>query len=387
MFGGDGLARLDGRVVLTPLVLPGELVRIGAVSEKPQLIRARVLEVVEPSPERVQPRCPYFGRCGGCHYQHAAEGYQAVQKIEIVRETLRRAAKVEPPGQIELIAGPGWEYRNRVQLHFDRGWIGFHEAGSHEVVGVEQCAVASPALNGAIRSLRAMMRDRRWPKFLRALELFTNENEYQVNVLDSGTQHLSRGFFEWCAEQLPGAMSSSLDYPAAGTVFRVSHKSFFQVNRFLLDQLVESGIVTDGGTALDLYAGVGLFSIPLARRFASLTAVESVASAVTDLEFNARRAGVNITAVQSTAEAYLARAGEAPDFVLADPPRAGLGKQVVTELLRLQPQRIHIVSCDPSTLARDLASLLVGGYRISTMTLIDLFPQTSHIETITGLVR
>lgn len=382
------MARTNGRVLLAPFALPGELARVAELSEKPDLLRGRVTEVLEPSSERVAPRCPYFGRCGGCHYQHASDSYQAKQKVEILREVLRRIGKVEPPAVVGLVVGPAWNYRNRVQLHFHEGWMGFREAGSHNVVGIENCAVASPRLNQAISALREMMRDRRWPRFLRSMELFTNEREVQVNVLSSGARHLSRSFFEWCSERLPGAMSSSLEYTAAGAAFRVSHKSFFQVNRFLTDRLVELALESvNGEAALDLYAGVGLFTVPLARRFQQVTAVEAVASAVHDLEHNTRHLTGTVSCVRSTTERYLERIERAPEFVLADPPRAGLGPQTVAHLLRLKPRRLTTISCDPATLARDLAALCAGGYRIDEITLIDLFPQTSHIETVVKLVH
>ncbi|MEZ5353342.1 MAG: class I SAM-dependent RNA methyltransferase [Bryobacteraceae bacterium] len=390
VFGGEALARVDGRVVLAPYALPGELSRIHAISEKPGLVRARVEATIEPSPHRVEPGCPHFGRCGGCHYQHADAAYQGAQKLAILREVLKRTGHVDAPDGLGYVSGPAWEYRNRVQLHFDGGspgMMGYHEAGSHRLVGIEQCPVASPRLNHSMASLRTMMADRRWPRFLRGMELFTNEEQVQVNVLDSGTRHLSHAFFEWCAEAMPGALSSALEYPAGGDVFRVSHKSFFQVNRFLLDQLVETATGgVSGDRALDLYAGVGLFSIPLARRFGETVAVEAVASAVIDLEHNASRAGVRLSAVREGVERYLERVEEAPDFVLADPPRAGLGRAVTAALNRLKPERVVIVSCDPATLARDLAELTgTGGFRIEAMTLVDLFPQTAHIETVTRL--
>jgi 23S rRNA (uracil1939-C5)-methyltransferase len=386
VFGGDALGRVDGRVVLAPYALPGERARIHAVSEKPGLVRARVEELVERSPQRVDPACPYFGRCGGCHYQHAAAAYQGAQKLEMLREVLQRVGRVSPPDGIGFVSGPEWEYRNRIQLHFADGWMGFHEAGTHKIAGIEHCPVASPRLNQSIAALRAMMTDRRWPRFLRAMELFTNEKEVQVNVLDSGQRNLNRQFFEWCDEAMPGALSSALEYPTMDGVYRVSHKSFFQVNRFLIDRLVQIAIGgVSGDRALDLYAGVGLFSIPLAKRFGETVAVEAVASAVTDLEHNAHRAGVQVSAVQESAGRYLERVEEPPDFVLADPPRAGLGRDVTAALSRLKPARLMIVSCDPSTLARDLAELTAGGMRIEAMTLVDLFPQTAHIETVTQL--
>jgi 23S rRNA (uracil1939-C5)-methyltransferase len=302
-----------------------------------------------------------------------------------VREVLRRVGKLEAPGEIAIVSGPPWEYRNRAQFHLDGGRIGFLEAGSHRLCPVDRCPISSPRINEALAALRRMIRDRRFPRFLRSVELFTNEREVQLNVLDTD-RPLARGFFQWCAEQMPGAGESSLEYIAGGEIYRVGHRSFFQVNRFLIDRLAECALDgAEGMSALDLYAGVGLFSLPLARRCRSVLAVESNASALRDLEFNAERAGLTVAARKATVEQFLEAVEAPPDFVLADPPRAGLGKGVVNELLRLKAPFLTIVSCDPATLARDLAPLLAGGYSIDALTLIDLFPQTWHIETVTRL--
>jgi 23S rRNA (uracil1939-C5)-methyltransferase len=363
---------------MAPFVLPGELVRVEPEQGKPSLVRGRVLDVVESSQHRVVPRCPYFTRCGGCQYQHADYAFQVSQKQEILRETLRRVGKLEWQGEIGLVAGPEWAYRNRIQLHFDGGRMGYHAAGSHEVVDVAECPVSSPKLNEAIASLRGMLGDRRWPWFLRSLELFTNERDVQVNALDTGGKGIARGFFDWCAERIGGAGAAALEYAADGAVFRVSYKSFFQTNRFLIGPLVESAVGGESGArAWDLYAGVGLFSRRMGARFEQVTAVESSASAVSDLRHNVPGALVE----HSPADLFLEKQSEAPEFVLADPPRAGLGKTVVKQLARLRPQRLTVVSCDPATLARDLAELLAQGFRIERMSVVDLFPHTSHIET------
>jgi 23S rRNA (uracil1939-C5)-methyltransferase len=207
----------------------------------------------------------------------------------------------------------------------------------------------------------------------------------QVNVLASD-RPVAKHFFDWCGEEIPGAATGFLDYSTAGGEYRVGHRSFFQVNRFLIDRLVEAGLAdAEGDTAIDLYAGVGLFSLPLARRVRAVTAVESGASAVHDLEFNAARAPLSIQVEKAVVENYLEGLSKAPDFVLADPPRAGLGKGAVKQLLRLQPPRMTIVSCDPATLARDLMALVNSGYRLERVTLIDLFPQTYHIETVASV--
>ncbi len=385
VYGGRGLARVDGRAWLIPYTLPGETVRAEPARERPGLIEGGLVEVVTPSPERREPQCPYFGKCGGCHYQHAAYEYQLAQKREVLREVFRRVGKLEAPEQIETVSASPWEYRNRVQLHLAGGGIGFLESGSNRLCPVERCPVASPGINLAMAALRRMARDPRFPRFIRTLELFTNGAEVQANVLAS-ERPVARRFFDWCAESIPGATLGALDYHAAGQVFRIGHRSFFQVSRFLIDQLVASAVDGTGGrTAVDLYAGVGLFSLALAGRFESVTAVESGASAAADLEFNAARASMTVRVERSTVEAYLERLAEPPDFVLADPPRAGLGKAVVRELKRLRPPRLTIVACDPATLARDAAALAAAGYRIERVTLVDLFPQTYHLEIIARL--
>lgn len=383
MYGGEGLSRLDGRVVLTPFVLPGERIRAQAEREKPGLVWARPLEILQPAPERVAAPCPHFGRCGGCHYQHAPYDMQLAAKRSILAEELRRLGKIELPGEIAVVAGEPFGYRNRVQLHVERGRIGYREARSHKLCGIRECPIASPKLNQAIGALSGMLGDARWPRFLRSLELFTDEQSLQLNALETEAP-LARRFFDWCGETIPGVVHGALDYQGR---FRVSARSFFQVNRFLVDALVEAAVEGSGGeTAADLYAGVGLFSLALARRFGDVQAVESGAAAVRDLEFNAQRAGLgNVHAQPATAEEYLAKLDRAPDFLLLDPPRAGLGKIVVRRLAELQPPRMTIVSCDPATLARDLAALLAAGYRIEKVTLVDLFPQTFHLETVVRL--
>lgn len=381
VYGGDGLARIDGKVVLAPFVLPGEKVRIGIGAG----IRATLIEVVQPAPERVEPPCPVFGRCGGCHYQHAPYEFQLARKAEILREQLRRVGKIDYTGEIEVISGPPFGYRNRVQLHVADGKLGYLAWRSHELVPVEgECPISSPRINRALGQLRERLKDPRFPRFVKSLELFTNETDLQVNVLEAD-RPVARSFFEWYESLV------DLDYPTAFGTFRVRPRSFFQVNRFLIEQLVETALGdVRGEIALDLYAGVGLFAVPMARRFESVVAVEAGASAARDLEFNAERTETALRVEHARVEDYISKLDQTPEFVLADPPRAGLDKNVVAHLKRLGPRRITIVSCDPATLARDLAGLLSDSqarYAIERLTLIDLFPQTYHLETIAHLNR
>jgi 23S rRNA (uracil1939-C5)-methyltransferase len=363
-------------VVLVPFVLPGEKVRIGPVHRSRAVLEA----VVEPAPERVPPPCPLFTRCGGCHYQHAPYEFQLAQKVEILREQLRRVGKLSFDGEIRVVSGPPLGYRNRVQFHVVDGRVGFWEAGSHTLAPVPaECATASPRVNQFLAALRERVRDPRWPRFVQSVEVFSNERDIQVNVVDAA-KPVARRFYEWMGS------TAALDYETGVGVFRVSPKSFFQVNRFLIDALAAEATAGRGGRlAMDLYAGAGLFALPLARQFAKVVAVEAGRAAVEDLRFNAGRAGAAIDVVDSRVEDFLASFEGAPDFVLADPPRAGLGPAVVSQLQRLAPPQLTIVSCDPATLARDLAQLT--RYRLASLTLIDLFPQTFHLETIACLGR
>ncbi|MGO9095796.1 MAG: class I SAM-dependent RNA methyltransferase [Bryobacteraceae bacterium] len=384
VYGGCGLARIGGRVVLAPFVLPGETARV-RVDEKG--FQADLEEVVTPAAGRADPSCPFYERCGGCHYQQAVYELELEQKQAILREVLRRVGKIEAPEEIRAIGGPPLEYRNRAQFHLAGGEIGYYAHGSRRLVPVDRCPISSPKINQALAALREMLPERRFPRFVRSLELFTNETEVQLNVLETG-QPVAQRFFDWCAERVPGFTGGAIEYPLRQDLYRVRGRSFFQVNRFLIEQMVDCALEgAGGGTALDLYAGVGLFSLPLARRFAAVTAVESSGNAAGDLEFNAARAGLAITVRQQAVEEFLAALDQAPDFVLADPPRTGLGKAVVRELLRLRPARLVVVACDPATLARDLGALTGGGYAIERMTLIDLFPRTFHIEAVVGLSR
>lgn len=366
VYGGDGLSRLDSKVVFTPYVLPGETVRAEVDRIKNDLWRSRLLEVFEPSSHRVAAPCPYFQRCGGCHYQHADYAFQIEQKRSILREALLRVGKIEFDGEIEAITGEPWAYRNRVQLHIEKGAIGYFEHGSHKLCAIDHCPIVSPALNTAISKLQGNL-----GRVSATVELFTNETEMQVNVVDRVPHSVYRVF-----------ESLGTSAPLAYDGFRVSRNSFFQVNRFLVDRLVQCAIGgAEGASAVDLYAGVGLFAARLAERFQKVAAVESSSSAFRDLEHNAQ----GVIAQNKTSEEYLAALAEKPDLILADPPRAGLGKHAVKELARIQAPRLTIVSCDPATLARDLQGLLAASYRIDKITMVDLFPQTFHIETVVHL--
>ncbi len=379
VYGGQGLARTANKVVMMPFVIPGETVNWNARKDHPGHIEALLTKVLIPSASRVTPPCPVFGRCGGCHYQHMDYPAQVDNKKKILAESLSRIGKLKLDVEIGALTGEPWGYRNRIQIHFEGRQMGFRQSGSHNLVPIDNCPVASPALQKALAAIKSRIRDHRFPDFLQEMELFTNEEEVVFNVL-SAKRGVSKEFFPWMAEVVPGADLSRLSYQVGEDRFRVSYQSFFQVNRFLMQPLVDA-VLGDAkpNWALDLYAGVGLFSLPLARRGARVTAVEVVRGAAADLEIN-KLDGIEV--VQKAVEFYLENFEGRPDLILADPPRVGLGKKTVEHLVSIKTAEICLVSCDPTTLARDAAGLVAGGYEITELTMADLFPQTFHLEAI-----
>ena len=396
VYGGQGLGRLDGHVALVPFVLPGERVEIEPFHQTPKLIRARASEWQERSPDRITPACPLFESCGGCQYQHIPAEKQLEYKVQILRETLSRVGKINWTGPIATVSADPWGYRNRTQLHIcSRGTkrekklvVGLLAAGSHLLIEADACPINSPALNRAHAGLLEMVKDRRFPSFVREVEFFTNETDVQMTVSADG-RPIPPALFDLCSENIDGfAPEGTIDYSCAGNSFQVAGGSFFQVNRFLVDKLAELAVGdVSGQTAVDLYAGVGLFSLPLGERFKEVIAADSSAKAIRSLQVNAERSGHRVRVIHADVEEFLPSVTDPVDFVIADPPRAGLGPRVTAELVRIQPASLAIVSCDPATLARDLKVLIAGGLEIESITLADLFPQTFHLESVVGLRR
>jgi 23S rRNA (uracil1939-C5)-methyltransferase len=415
IYGGDGLGRSpEGKTVFVPLVLPGEEIVAKIEEEKPGFVRATVEEVLTPSERRIQPGCPYFGSCGGCHYQHTDAENQLEIKRNILRETFRRTGKFEWEGEIVTHAGTPWNYRNRSRLKLRTTpdfALGYRRMASHHLLSVEQCPISSPAINRAIRHLWELGREQRVPQGIGEIELFANHDDSTLLVEVYGAPPIT-GFQEFfrdlqlgvpevkglSAFDLPGphnrtqpevrqtAGESSLLYRAGEREFRVSAGSFFQTNRVLMDELVRT-VTSDlaGRMALDLYAGVGLFSGHLSKRFHQVFAVESSPASVNDLQVNAQK---NVVPVRASVEAFLQKSLNLnPDVIIVDPPRAGVGETATKLLATLRVPKIVYLSCDPATLARDLHLLLDFGYKLEQVHLIDLFPQTFHMETLVRLGR
>lgn len=416
IYGGAGLARHEGKAIFVPFTLPGEEVDAHITQDKGGYATAELDAVTEASAARVAAACPHFGACGGCHYQHAQYATQVEMKAAILRETLERARIREIP-EIEAVTGEPLGYRNRMRLHVRANpfVLCYKLRKSQDDLPIRECPIAAPVLERAIQGLNREGAALELSEWVKDIEFFADAEGAALMMslwtrdTTGGAERRLKDLWPRLRQIVPQATGAavlsveqrrvpsrrlaqigeeSLRWRAGGWNYRVSLGSFFQINRLLVESLVR--LVTEGergGSAWDLYAGVGLFSVPLAEHFDEVTAVESAAVSVRDLRENLR--GTKHRVVASETAQFLRRAVEqrvaAPHLVVVDPPRAGLGRDVATALGNLRPSRITYVSCDPATLSRDLAVLLESGYRLRTMHLVDLFPQTFHLESVTHL--
>jgi 23S rRNA (uracil1939-C5)-methyltransferase len=411
VYGGAFLARVEGKAVFVPLALPGEQARVRIVEDKRGYATAEAEQIVTPAAERIAPTCRHFGQCGGCHYQHTSYETQLKLKHAILRETLERAG-VSAPAEIHVLAGEPWGYRNRIRLAFDAaGNPGYRGGCSHAVIPIAECPIAAPLLIDSARAIADAARQAKPTLRFKEISLFCSADATAI-LGTAFIAHHSKIRFEEFAQRLntqipelagielvvegrrdqqPRTLArwgaTSLMYRAAGFAYRVDHGAFFQVNRWLVDALVERVAAgRSGKIAWDLFAGVGLFARRLTATFDSVIAVEAAPTATSALAANLD--GTNGKPVRSATLDFLRRNKTSqPDLIVVDPPRAGLGAEITSLLAEIKAHSILYVSCDPSTLARDLHALTASGYAIGSVTLADLFPQTFHLETVVELRR
>jgi 23S rRNA (uracil1939-C5)-methyltransferase len=421
VYGGDGLAHAEGNTMFVPYVIPGEEVRAAVKNKRNTVVWTKLVEVTSPAPQRQKPLCPHFQTCGGCHYQHISATKQLNFKIDILRETLSRLGHITWDGPIQTHTAEPYRYRNRAQWALRDSKplaLGYFLPESSVIVPIDQCPVLSPTLAKAFERLQNLTRNGNLPDKVQEIEAFVDSKDEKIalNVaferFPKSPADLAATFREalplldslLLLDQSKGRFELTgpgfLVHEVGGFRFRVSHLSFFQVNRFLIEDLLKT-MTSDakGDVALDLYSGVGFFTLPLAKAFDKVVCVDANLAAARDLYANAESAGVTITSHNEHAEEFLRKTQEKPDFVLLDPPRAGLGAGAAAALAALGAPEIRYLSCDPSTLARDLAVLTGSSkrkegegapavrYDITDVQLFDLFPQTFHIETFVRLRR
>ncbi len=403
--GGAGMAHARGLTVFVPLAAPGDRLRVSVERVKGGVAFASLREIVAAGPDRVEPPCPYFGRCGGCDFQQLNYRAQLAAKVEIIRDCLRRIARIDPPAEIPVAPSPAeWHYRSRARWQHDprNDHLGYYELASHRVVDVAECPVVVPELQGALARLRAAVGMRetgeRAALSERASSNFSERASSDLRAPRAGERSSALSEFEAVAGEDGVSLLPPLDEAddaertrtIAGERYRFDASCFFQINHALLDALMRAAVGDErGDTAVDLYCGVGLFTLPLARRFARVTGVESNAAATAFARRNLSDAALTNAEIKTAQVGdWLSRraARLAPvDLVLLDPPRAGAERGALEGMIALRPRRLVYVSCDPATLARDLRGLASAGYTLDSIAAFDMFPQTHHVETIARL--
>ena len=393
-YGGEAIGRLpDGRAVFVPFGLPGENVRVELTEDKKNFARGKLLEVIQASPERIQPKCKHFGLCGGCHYQNLPYEKQLQAKTEILIDQLKRIGKIENPPVKPMVASPlEWNYRNNVQFHLTaEGKLGFINSKGNSSFPIEECHLPETSIDAFWRELQFESN-----KDVERVSLRAGQDEELMVILESESPETPELEIEadvsvvHLFDEHPVVIAGQ-DYLTINILekdFHVSATSFFQVNAKMAEKMVQHLYtrlpVSLSTTLIDVYCGVGLFSYFFAPKCEKIIGIESSESACEDFAVNLDEFD-NVDLYEGAAEeilpALVKQIGNL-SYMIVDPPRAGIEKQTLDAIINIKPQIIAYVSCDPSTLARDAARLIHGGYRLMEVTPFDLFPQTYHIESI-----
>jgi 23S rRNA (uracil1939-C5)-methyltransferase len=374
--GGDGVGRAaDGRVVFVPFTAPGDRVCVRVTRAHSRFARARVESLRVPGPRRSDPPCAAFGECGGCTWQHLEYAAQVEAKRQILRDALRRLGHLEIPGPVPITPSPSaYGYRIRARVLVRGGRVGYRRARSHAPCAVTRCPVLAPALEAKLTELAA-----RPPSADGEWELFLGTGGVRAWEVSKRPKRRRPG---------PRALLA-----VAGERIGVSPGVFTQANGLLLEPLAGAVLEAAGaGTlALEVFAGAGFLTLALARRFDRVVAIESDPAAAADLASNLRHARIDRVQVRrARLEAEIAGGaldGLRPEALVLDPPRTGLPAGAAAFLAGLRAPRVVYLSCDPATLARDLAEWVDRGYRLARVEGFDLFPQTPHLEVLAGLER
>ncbi len=397
-YGGGSISRLEGKIVMVSgHVLPGETAEVILEDEKKDYFVASVRKILEPSPDRIQPSCEYFGICGGCHYQHITYARQIDLKENILRDSLRRIAGFEADLSDPLVDKDPWHYRLRGQFKISQGKVGFYREKTRDVVDISCCPLMTEDLNSSLTKARTLCKGLNVSEIhltkgdcLTAL-LKMSGNIHSKKAFDTlASQFMEAGFAGLCLQSRDNSMNSFgrqyISLNLTGLSYTVSVLSFFQshwkLNRQAAELIRENLFPLKGTKVLDLYSGAGNFSIPLAGE-AKIVAVEENPYSIEDGKRNLVLNNIrNFKFVCSSAEKFHMRGRF--DILLLDPPRPGLTKAAMNRVMELLPGRIVYLSCNPATFARDLKKFLKK-YDVESVRAIDFFPQTFHIESLAFL--
>jgi 23S rRNA (uracil1939-C5)-methyltransferase len=429
--GGLGLAHAEGKTIMVALAAPGDRLRVSVDRVKGTVSFASIEEVIEPSPSRVEPPCPYFGSCGGCDFQQLSYQAQLDAKVEIIKDCLHQIAGLDTFPGLGIVAAPNqWHYRARAQWQYDATpkRLGYFESGSRRVCDVAECAVLVPELQETLTALREDMAAGLLPAGARDFRAIAGDDAVSISPSVRSPS---------VSEGIVGKRPRDITRTIGEESYTLNAESFFQTNADLLPQLIDTAIGdASGESAIELYCGVGLFTLPLARHFKHVIGVEGDAAASKFARLNLTNAGLpnavianqdvarwledlecggrvptgrerrrfgsleawqvanelndhehsNQIQSQDSIQSAVTAGALQIDFLLLDPPRTGAESRVVAGILQLRPKRICYVSCDPATLARDLKKLIAGGYSLDSIVAFDMFPQTHHVETLVHVV-
>lgn len=366
---GFGLAFGEKLTLFVPLSATGDELNVQIVKIQGRTAFAEIVEILKPSADRTKPECSYFGTCGGCNFQHLNYGAQLDAKIAILKDCMTRIGKIDFAGEISFVPSPReYNYRARAGWHLDaeNKYIGYYKRRSHTVIDAKECPILVPELEKKLNELRKTIE---WRDFNGKRPLI------EAAAANGKVSVYSPDILEPTEEICFQANGERYFYDAAG---------FFQGNNLLVEKLVETA--TEGASgefALDLYCGVGLFTVGLARKFEKVFGIEENKRAVELAEKNIEQARLeNVRFFDYSVGDFLAQDSDAIDFALLDPPRSGTEDTTIEKLIALKPREISYVACEPSMLARDLRKLLDADYSIDSITALDLFPQTHHVETV-----
>lgn len=389
---GDGVARLeDGRVVFVAGGVPGDRVALEINEQRKRFVKAEIARILEPGPGRTQPQCAHFGECGGCLWQHVEYDVQLAAKRKSVKDALERIGGVTLEDEIELVPSPSpYGYRGRARLVECEGGVGYRVRGGEGARAVLACPVLVSSAEAVLVARGEAVREAKGPSGRRAREwVVTTGSDGTSIVTPAGTRKKARS---------EAGAAKRVSIEVAGSRLWVSGDSFVQGNVLLWEALVGAVVsaclgddLGPGARFVELHAGAGFFTLPLAEAGLFGAAIESAPSAVDDLRGNLAVAektqSVEVVAGRAEARRDLSRRFAGADLALVDPPRTGLEKPVREALAENGPRRLVYLSCDPGTLARDLAELTKAGFEVQAVQAFDLFPQTPHVETLVTLER
>ncbi|NLB87703.1 MAG: 23S rRNA (uracil(1939)-C(5))-methyltransferase RlmD [Syntrophomonadaceae bacterium] len=398
---GEGVARIEGKATFIPFAIPGETVEVEIMEKKKNYNRARLLEVIESSPHRKEPLCPHYYECGGCSYQHVAYDYQLKLKREVVQNNISRIGKLDVTVNPVIASPQEYRYRNKVTWHFDNGRLGYYQAGTNNLLEIRTCKLISEKMEQVTNSIKEYMPELPLTQNSNLIVRESSPNNEIMVVVTNLGKKIHKSLVKKMADQIDSLIVTYQGKNGYETIWgndklieqvnkvniSLSPGAFFQVNHQQMERII--AILQDyldlkkDETLLDAYCGAGSIALALASKVKEVVGIENYSPAIDDAILNARENALpNYEFIAGACETILPKLNKRFDKVIVDPPRSGLKKEVIEAIAKVNPKKIAYVSCNPATLARDLAIFKELNYQIKELQPLDMFPQTMHVETV-----